>query len=172
MAESAHLWAFGYDDLHGAEQLRNKITGLAAPVQHLLLRDLAILVRRKDGSFTLDRKPFPAAGNLLDGGTMSFLAGIALAVPMLTSTAVGASMGTAGMSISKAVGIDDRFIKEVKTMMRPGTSALLMLDVVGDLEPALRGLSGAGGTVLKTNVDVARAELLQSTLRAKSADSH
>jgi hypothetical protein len=52
-------------------------------------------------------------------------------------------------------------------MMRPGTSAVLMLDLVGDLEAALRRVSGLGRKILKTNVDVDRAKLLQSTLREK-----
>ena len=47
----------------------NEITTLAAPVQYLLLRDPAILVRNSDRSYTFDRQLFPAAGNVLDGGT-------------------------------------------------------------------------------------------------------
>jgi len=170
MPESAHLWAIGYDQLDGAERFRDEITALAAPVQYLLLRDLAILARSADGCYTLDRQPFPGAGNILCGGTLSFLAGIALAVPLLNSTAVGDLLGLAGSSVSTAVGIDDKFIHEVQAMLKPGTSAVLMLDVVGNLEMALRGLRGMGGTVLKTNVDVERAKLLQATLRANSGN--
>jgi uncharacterized membrane protein len=54
--------------------------------------------------------------------------------------------------------------------MKPGASALLMLDVVGDLEATLNAVKGLGGVVLKTNVDVDRARLLQATLRARSAE--
>jgi uncharacterized membrane protein len=66
------------------------------------------------------------------------------------------------------VGIDDKFIRDVQAMLKPGTSAVLMLDYVGNLEEVLRGLRGIGGTVLKTNVDVDRAKLLQSTLRSSA----
>jgi uncharacterized membrane protein len=165
MAESAHLWAIGFPDVHGADRFRNAVTSLAAPVQCLLLRDLAVLVRERDGSYTLDRQPFPAAGNVLDGSTLGFLAGIALSAPLLTATAVGDLLGLAGRSISGAVKIDAQFIHDIQAMLQPGTSAVLMLDLVGDLQAALEGLRGLGGTILKTNVDVARAELLQSTLR-------
>ena len=170
MPESAHLWAIGFDDVGGAERLRNAITSLAAPVQRLLLRDLAILVRTGDGSYTLDRKPFPAAGNILTEDTLGFLAGIALAAPLLSSEAVGDMLGLAGLPISKSVGIDDQFVNDVQAMMKPGSSAVLMLNYVGDLGGALRGVAGIGGTVLKTNVDLERAKLFQSTLRAKSPD--
>jgi hypothetical protein len=36
----------------------------------------------------------------------------------------------------------------------------------GDMEAILQGIRGLGGTVLKTNVDVKRARLIQSTLAA------
>jgi uncharacterized membrane protein len=171
MAKSANLWAIGYDDLHGADRLRNVITNLAAPVQQLLLLDLAVLTRNADGSYALDRKPFPGAGNIFEGGPIHFLLGIAMAAPLLTSRAVGEMLGLAGMSVSKAVGIDDKFVMEIQTMMKPRTSALLMLDTVGDLEAALEGLKGLGGTVLKTNVDLERAKLIESTLRAEGVES-
>jgi len=168
MPDSAHLWAIGFDDLTGAERLRDAITCLAAPVQHLLLLDLAVLARNPDGSYTLDREPFPAAGNIFDRGTVGFLTGIALSMPLYTSTAVGDMLGLCGTPIFKSVGIDDKFIRDVQAMLKPGTSAVLMLDYVGNLEEVLRGLRGIGGTVLKTNVDVDRAKLLQSTLRSSA----
>jgi uncharacterized membrane protein len=168
MSDSAHLWAIECDDQESAERLRNEITALADPVQNLLLLDLAILVRNTDGSYTLDRQPFPACGNILDRGPLAFLVGIALAVPLLSNEAVGALLGLAGTNISSAVGIDDKFIKEVGAMMRPGASAVLVLDSVGDLEAVLRALKGMGGKILKTNVDVERVKLLQATLSAHS----
>jgi uncharacterized membrane protein len=55
--------------------------------------------------------------------------------------------------------------------MRPGTSALLVLDDGGDMEVSLHHIRGLGGTVLKTNVDRERLRLIQSTLSAGSADT-
>jgi hypothetical protein len=40
----------------------------------------------------------------------------------------------------------------------------------GDMNAILRAIRGLGGTVLKTNVDLERAKLIQSTLAA-SADT-
>jgi uncharacterized membrane protein len=48
--------------------------------------------------------------------------------------------------------------------MRPGTSALFVLDEEGDMDVILHVIRGLGGTVLKTNVDLERAKLIQSTL--------
>ena len=50
--------------------------------------------------------------------------------------------------------------------MKPGTSALFVLDAEGDMEVILHAIRGLGGTVLKTNVDVDRARLIQSALAA------
>ena len=53
--------------------------------------------------------------------------------------------------------------------MRPGTSALFVLDSEGDMDAILHAIRGLGGTVLKTNVDMERARLIQSTLAAAPA---
>ena len=52
--------------------------------------------------------------------------------------------------------------------MKPGTSALFVLDKEGDMEMILHAIRGLGGTLLKTNVDLERAKLVQSTLAAAS----
>src|SRR5580658_8173827 len=167
MTTSAHLWAIGYDDAAQAERTRAQVTALAGAGQHLLLLDVAILTRTTDGSYTLNRKPFPLTSNILAGGTLKFLAGLALAAPM-TGAAIGALLGTAASTVANAVGIEDAFIQNVKQLMKPGTSAVLVLDDQGDLEAILHAIRGLGGAVLKTNVDLERAKLIQTTLSAKS----
>jgi uncharacterized membrane protein len=90
--------------------------------------------------------------------------GLVAAAP-LTGAAIGALIGGAGTAASAAtLGIDDDFVRAVEAMMRPGTSALLVLDDEGDMEVILHKVRGLGGTVLKTNVDRERARLIQSTL--------
>jgi uncharacterized membrane protein len=59
----------------------------------------------------------------------------------------------------------------VERLMKPGTSALFVLDEVGDMEMILDGIRGLGGTVLKTNVDLERAKLIQSTLAGASGEA-
>jgi uncharacterized membrane protein len=159
----AHLWAIAYDDPHQAEHARMEVTALAGAGQHLLLLDIAILTRTRDGSYTLNREPFPLTGNVLAGGTLGFLAGVALAAPM-TGAAIGALLGTAASTVASAVGIEDAFIRDVERLMKPGMSALLVLDDQGDMGAILQSIRGLGGTVLKTNVDPESAKLIQATL--------
>lgn len=167
----AHLWAIVYDNQDLAERVRAEVTALAGAGQYLLLLDVAILTRTTDGTFTLNREPFPVTSNIFAGGMLGFLAGLALAVPM-TGAAIGALLGTAASTAANAIGIEETFIREVKDLMKPGTSAVLVLDDQGDLDVILHAIRGLGGTVLKTNVDLQRAELIQTTLSAKPATVH
>jgi uncharacterized membrane protein len=173
MSTTTHLWAIGYDDMARADQVRDEITqlgwGTGNASKYLILEDIAVVVRHPDGSFTLDRKPFPGLANILGSTGVGFLAGLVLAAP-LTGATIGALLGSAGSAAATHAGIKDDFIHDVVSMMKPGTSALFVLDDEGDLEMILHKIRGLGGTVLKTNVDVERAKLIQSTLAAALPD--
>jgi uncharacterized membrane protein len=164
MGASGHLWAVGYDDMKRADEVRDEIIRLGWDQHYLVLEDVAVVVRHPDGSFTFDRAQFPKVGNILGCTAVGFLAGLVLAAP-LTGAAVGAVLGGVGTATAAAsVGIADDFVREVRGLMKPGTSALFVLDDEGDMEVILHTLRGMGGTVLKTNVDRKRAALIQSTL--------
>jgi uncharacterized membrane protein len=171
MTKSEHLWAIGYDDMERANQVRDEIVSLGWDKHYLILDDIAVVVRHPDGSFTCNREPFPTGANILGCTAVGFLAGLVLLAP-LTGATVGALLGGAGTAASvAAVGIGDDFVREVEGLMRPGTSALFVLDTEGDMEVILHAIRGLGGTVLKTNVDLERAQLIQSTLAAPSQTS-
>jgi uncharacterized membrane protein len=164
MTKATHLWAIGYEDMTRSEQVRDEITRLGWEQHYLLLQDVAVVVRHPDGSFTFDRKQFPGVANILACTTVGFLAGLVLAAP-LTGAAIGAALGGAGTTAAAtSAGIDNDFILDVSRLMKPGTSALFVLDDEGDMDMILNAIRGLGGTVLKTNVDLERAKLIQSTL--------
>jgi uncharacterized membrane protein len=167
MSEAAHLWAVGYPETDRAEQVRAQVRALGeAPCLNLL--DTAVVIRYPDGSVTLDGVPFVSVRNTRGRTLASFLAGLALAAPPLTAGAVGAMMSGTGTSPA-AIGIGEDFVREVEELMAPGTSALFVLDRERDMAAILQGIRGLGGTVLKTNVDLDRAELIQSTLASPAA---
>src|SRR5262249_51778930 len=123
----SHLWAIGFDDVARGEQVRDIIANLAwGPGQvakSIFLEDIAVVVRHIDGSFTFDRKPFAGVENILGCSVVGFLAGLVLAAP-LTGATVGAVLGGVGTAASaSAAGISEEFIREVKQMMKPGSSA-------------------------------------------------
>jgi uncharacterized membrane protein len=77
--------------------------------------------------------------------------------------------GGADIAASTALGIHNDFIREVEDLLKPGTSALFVLDVPKNLDMILDEIRGLGGTVLRTNVDVDQARLVQSALNAGAA---
>jgi uncharacterized membrane protein len=172
MTAAAHLWAIGYDEMGRASQVRDEITrlgwGEGKAGEYFVLLDTAVVVRHSDGSFALDRKPFPALANVAGCTAVGFLAGLVLGTP-LTGASIGAVLGGGGSAASASgVGISAEFVREVEGLMKPGTSALFVLDDQGDLGVILHAIRGLGGTVLKTNVDLERAKLIQSTLASKA----
>ncbi len=169
MSEYSHLWAIGYDDVGRADQVREEIKKLAWGKHELILVDVAVVVRHADGSFTFNQEPFPAFYNILACTAVGFLAGLVVAAP-LRGAAIGAVLGGVGSVATSSVGIKDDFVHEVEEMMKPGTSALFVLDDEGEMEAILHSIRGLGGTVLKTNVDLERAKLIQSTLAARSSE--
>ena len=167
MSTDSHLWAIGYNDVGRADEVREEIKRLGWDEHALILVDIAVVVRHADGSFTFNQEPFPATYNILACTAVGFLAGLVVAAP-LGGAAIGALLGTAGSVATSSVGIRDDFVGEVEALMKPGTSALFVLDDEGDMDAILYQIRGLGGTVLKTNVDVERAKLIQSTLAASA----
>jgi uncharacterized membrane protein len=164
-----HLWAVGYDDTKRASEVLEEIFRLGRAQNSLLLDDVAVAVRHPDGSFTLERERLDAASNVLGLSAVGFLAGLVLGVPFV-GAAIGAAVGGAGtVGVMASAGINGDFIKEVQALMKPGSSAIFVLDSEGDMDVILHGIRGLGGTVLKTNVDAERARLIQSALAAPSA---
>jgi uncharacterized membrane protein len=165
---AAHLWAIGFEDLERAKQVKDEIIKIGWAEPYLILLNVAIVERRPDGSFVVDREPVSPLVNILGSTAAGFIAGLVLAAP-LAGAAIGALVGGAGTQLAETVGIDDTFVRDVEAMMKPGTSALFVLDDEGDMEVILHKIRGLGGTVLKTNVDAERAKLIQETLAAGSA---
>jgi len=100
---------------------------------------------------------------------VGFLAGLILGVPIV-GAAIGAIVGGAGAAMNVlSAGIAEDFVKDIQRLMKPGTSAIFVLDSEGDMTAILHAIRGLGGTVLKTNVDVERARLIQATLAATPA---
>lgn len=164
MTMTGHLWAIGYDDMHRAEQVRAEIANLGES-RCLILLDTAVVVRYPDGVVTLNGEPFVSIPSFRGHSFVGFLATLALGAPPLTGAAACAVVRAAGGTATE-MAIDEEFIREVQALMKPGTSALFVLDQEGDMAAILRGIRGLGGTVLKTNVDMSRRKIIESTLAA------
>jgi uncharacterized membrane protein len=165
MSEAGHLWVIGYEDADQAERVRAEILKLGG-THCLVLLDTAVVVRYPDGCLTINGEPFIASIKVRGHGFAGFLAGLSLGAPPLTGAAAGALVRSFGGGWAE-VGIDDAFVTAVEKLMKPGSSALFVLDRAGDMEAILKGIRRLGGKVLKTNVDLERAKLIQATLAAE-----
>jgi uncharacterized membrane protein len=169
MSTIRHLWAVGFDDTERADEVRDRITKLGRYSDDLMIKDVAVVVRYHDGSFTLNRQPLAALKYFFDCAALGFITGAVVAAP-LTGAAQGALVNAPDIAASAALCIDKAFIREVEELMQPGTSVLFLLDEAGDMDVIIESIRGLGGTVLKTNVDLDRAKLIQSTLANVQAD--
>jgi uncharacterized membrane protein len=168
MNQSANLWAVGFDDMDRAALVRDEICKLAWEKHRLNLLDVAIAVRCADGRLMLNGEPLPALSHNHVKTLADWLASLALGVPPLTGPTVDFMLGTAGAAADDKV-ISGSFVREVTDMIAPGTSVLFVLDREGDRNAILHAIRGLGGTVLKTNVVLEHARLIQSALAASRA---
>src|SRR5262249_33506373 len=136
MTTTKHRWAIGFDDMTRADQVRDEIIRIARDPNELTLRDVAVVVRHPDGSLTIDRQPAAALNYFLQCTAVGFITGVVLYVP-LTGATVGAMMGGADIAASTELGIHNDFIREVEGLLKPGASALFVLDVAKNLDMIL-----------------------------------
>jgi len=175
MGTAPHLWAIGFDNETRAAEVRREIEELGWGVgrggKYLLLLDEAVVVRHADGSLAFDRKPVPWRAWLVISALVGFLLGLLLDVPF-TGALFGGLIGAVGVAVLTArVGPSNDFVRDVERLLQPGTSALLVVSDVNNLDVIRHTIQGLGGRVLKTNVDPQRASLIQETLATARSES-
>ena len=163
------LLCIGYDDQHTADQVLNEMRKLQ--VEHLIdLEDACVVVRDEEGKVHLKQAvnlvAAGASSGAMWGGLMGLLVGVLFLHPLLGwlgGMAIGAGSGALSGKLSD-YGINDDFIKELGSTIRPGTSALFVLIRKVTLDKALPDISSFGGTVLKTSLTKEQDEELRKAL--------
>jgi uncharacterized membrane protein len=146
----ATLTVWKFDSPYGA---RNALDLLERLQKEELLRvdDAAIVTwpadRKKPKTEQL--RSMTGAG-ALGGSFWGLLFGLLFFVPLL-GMAVGAAMGALAGSFSD-VGIDDRFIREVRDKVTPGTSALFLMTSAVVQDKVLDEFRGTGAHLVSTNL--------------------
>ena len=160
----ADLIAIGYDD-------ETTATAAAAEV-HRLSADLVIqpdavaaISCDKEGKFHVTTTHHMVAGGASFGMFWGLLFGLLFFVPVL-GMAVGAGLGALMGKVEKS-GVNKEFIRQVREMLKPGTSALFM--VVDKVTPdkAIAAMSQFGGTVLKSSLSENAEKELQEALHGQ-----
>jgi uncharacterized membrane protein len=153
------VWQF--DSAEGAESSLSTLERLQK--EELIAINDAAYVSWPEGA----RKPKTkqlhnlAGAGALGGAFWGFLFGLIFFVPLL-GMAIGAASGALGGSLSD-VGIDDAFIKEVRSQVKPGTSALFLLTTNAVVDKVTEELEQVKGhaTLLHTNLSNEQEEKLR-----------
>jgi uncharacterized membrane protein len=157
-----NLFVVGFDEPNQAEVVHLKLQELRS--EGLLdLADVAVAVKDETGKAKLRH-----AGNLrVEGAALQGFCG-SVANLMLLNATVGAASGALA-----DVGITDRFMKELATVLIPSRSVLFVLTrkPTSDKDRVLEELKGLGGKIFTTSLSHEDEARLQAALNAtKSVD--
>ena len=112
------------------------------------------------------------ANNLVGAGALGgmfwgMLFGLIFLVPLI-GAAIGAGIGALGGALTD-VGIDDKFIEQVRSKMAPGTSALFALTSDAVVDRVADAFRGAQGEIVSTNLDADQEARLREMFAEKMA---
>ncbi|NKY32407.1 DUF1269 domain-containing protein [Nocardia speluncae] len=126
----------------------------------ITLRDAAVVSWPPEAGKPKTRQLRSLAGaGALGGVFWGLLFGIAFFVP-LVGAAVGAGVGAVAGALTD-IGIDDKFIKEVSTRIRPGSSALFVLSSDAVMDRVLNEFHGQSPELISTNLSYEQEENLR-----------
>lgn len=155
------LVVVGYDDQFKAEEIRLKLQKMQS--EYLIdMEDAVVAVKDPKGKVKLHQAINLTAAGAAGGGFWGALIGLIFMVPL-----VGMAVGAASGAISGALtdlGINDKFMKELASTMKPGSSALFVLVRSMTPDRVLEQLKGTGGKILQTSLSHEEAERLQEAL--------
>jgi uncharacterized membrane protein len=157
------LVVVGYDDQFKAEEVR--LTLLKLQKDYLIdMEDAVVAVKDAKGKVKLHQAVNLTAAGAVSGGFWGSLIGLIFLNPLL-GLAVGATAGAVSGALTD-VGIDDRFMKDLATSMKPGSSVLFVLVRKSTPDKVLDHIKGTGGKVLKTSLSHEDEAKLQAALSA------
>jgi uncharacterized membrane protein len=142
------VWRF--DTPSGAE---DAVKTLQSLTQQELIRvhDAAVVSWEADKKKPRTRQLHNLAGTgALGGAFWGLLFGLIFFMPLL-GLAIGAAAGALSGSLTD-VGIDDRFIKQTRDQVTPGTSALFLLSSNAVVDRVKEAFDGRHGELLFTNM--------------------
>lgn len=151
------LVAIGYPDEATASSAADEVQRLA---NDLIIQPdaVAVVTRDADGKYHTTTNHHSVGGGATWGMFWGLLFGLLFFVPVF-GMAIGAGLGALMGKVEKS-GIDAQFQRQVRDMIKPGTSALFVIVSQVTPDKAVRALSRFGGTVLKSSLsDEAEAEL-------------
>ncbi len=146
-----------------AEAIRQKLVNLQK--EYLIeLSDAVIAVKQDNGRIKLIQLMNTTAVGAISGGFWGLLIGSIFLMPLLGAS-IGAASGALGGALTD-YGINDGFMRELATNLKPENAALFLLIRKMTADKVLDELKGTGGTVLRTSLDHTKEQTLRDALAA------
>lgn len=163
----SELIVVGYDTPNRAEDARKKLMKMAR--EYLVdVADAVVATADADGNVKLNQMVNMWTAGAAGGAFWGLLIGMIFFNPLL-GVAVGAGAGALSGALTD-YGIDDKFMKEVSTILQPGQAALFMMVRTNASDKVIDRLGEIGGRVLRTNLDTdAESHLRQEFDKAHEA---
>ena len=144
-----------------AEEVRKRLFKLQQ--EYLIeLGDAVIATKSPDGHIKLNQLLNTTALGAVSGSFWGLLIG-ALFLNPLVGVAVGAASGALGGALTD-FGLNDPFMKDVASSIKPGDAALFILAQKMTADKVIDGIKDAGGIVLKTSLDRTKEQTLRDAL--------
>ena len=144
-----------------AEKVRHRLFKLQQ--EYLIeLGDAVIATKSADGHVKLNQLLNTTAIGAVSGSFWGLLIGALFLMP-----AVGAAIGAASGALSGAMtdfGINDAFMKELASSIKPGDAALFILAQKLTADKVIDAIKDEGGIVLKTSLDRSKEQSLRDAL--------
>jgi uncharacterized membrane protein len=166
------LIAVAFNDEFKAEKVRLDLMQMQH--EHLVdLEEAAVLVHKKDGKVRLHHVTHFTVPVALGGGFVGCLIGLMVINPALAflGLVTGAGLGAVVGSL-KEVGIEEKFMKDLGSHLKPGTSALFIVAKKAKPEAILKELKKFKCKVLQTSLKHTDEEKLRAALDATRTGTH
>ena len=161
------LVVVAYPNEFQAEEVRLRL--LKMQQEYLVdLEDAVIAVRKQDGKIKLLQLHNLTGAGAVSGGFWGLLVGLLFMNPLL-GAAVGAGAGALSGALAD-VGINDQFMKELGSNLKPGGSMLFILFRSITMDKALQELAGTGGTIIQTSLSHEDEQRLRDAMNGADGD--
>ena len=166
------LIAVAFDDEFKAERVRLDL--LQMQHKHLVdLEEAAVVIHGKDGKVKLHHSTHFTLPVALGGGFVGCLVGLMLLNPALAlfGLVAGGGLGAVIGSL-KEVGIEEKFMNDLGSHLKPGTSALFIVAKKAKPEALLQELKRFSGKVLQTSLKHDDEDKLRAALDAVKSSTN
>lgn len=154
----AELLVIGYETPAKAQKARDALFAMAK--DYLVeVSDAVVATVDDKGKIKLDQLFHPWAMGLSGGAFWGLLIGLIFFMPL-----VGVLTGAAAGALAGALtdyGINDKFMKDVSDVLKPGQAALFVMAKQNAPEKVVEELGQYGGHILRTNLDTEHEQKLR-----------